>query len=458
MSQDHSRDMDYLKLAEELVAQASSGDVEAEAVVTHGQSTMIRVSAGEVREMSRAVSRGLGLRIIKRGRMGYAYTSDFAAPALESTLRAAVALADSADRDEYRTLPPHKHCPVSAEELRIHDGQLSRRSVGDKMDLVLEVERVALSYDQRVVATLYCSYHDELARVYLANSHGFSGCYERTGVVAYLQAVARDEGEQASGMGLGWSVFYEDLDPQEIGAEAARRALQLMGGTPVRTQQAEVIMDPFAGTELLLFLAGALTGEATQRGRSFLMGKVGEKIAAESVNLIDDGRLVGGLASAPFDGEGVASSRTRLIANGRLERLLYDTYTANVEGTASTGNGQRGSHRTLPHPAPTNLYLEPSSTPVAELIGRVDKGLYVTSTMNTGGINPINGDYSVGASGLWVENGEIIKPVTEVTVAGNMLDMLANVQGTADDLRFIPLAASVGAPTMVIGEITIGGT
>jgi PmbA protein len=146
------------------------------------------------------------------------------------------------------------------------------------------------------------------------------------------------------------------------------------------------------------------------------------------------------------------------LDNGRLEGLLYDTYTANVEGTASTGNGQRGSHRTLPNPAPTNLYLQPSSTPVAELIGGVKQGLYVTSTMNTGGINPINGDYSVGASGLWVENGEFVKPVTEVTVAGNMLDMLANIQGTADDLRFIPLATSVGAPTMVIEGMTIGGS
>jgi PmbA protein len=458
MTHDHSRDTDYLELAEELVAQASDGDVEAEAVVTYGQSTMIRVSAGEVREMSRASSRGLGLRIIKHGRMGYAYTSDFAPPALESTLGAALKLADSAHADEYRTLPPHEDCAVSAEELSIHDDRLSQRSVGEKVDLVLEVERVALGSDPRVAATLYCSYHDELSRVYLANSNGFSGWYEKTGVVAYLRAVARDQADQASGMGLGWSVLYEDLDPGEIGTEAARRALQSLGGTPVRTQEAEVILDPFAGTELLSFLAGALTGEATQRGRSFLMGKVGEKIAAESVDLVDDGRLVGGLASAPFDGEGVPSSRTRLIANGRLERLLYDIYTANVEGTASTGNGHRDSHRTLPHPGPTNLYLEPSSTSVGQLIGSVDKGLYVTSTMNTGGINPINGDYSVGATGLWVENGEIVRPVTEVTVAGNMLDMLANVQGIADDLRFIPLAASVGAPTMVIGGMTIGGT
>jgi PmbA protein len=458
MSQDHSQDVDYMKLAKQLVDQASAGGAEAEAVVTHSQETMIRVNAGEVREMSRAVSRGLGLRVINRGRMGYAYTSDFAAPALESTLRAAVALAESADPDGHRTLPQHQEHVVSAEELKIHDDGLSRRSVGDKVDLILEVEQVALSYDPRVVATSYCSYHDDLSRVYLANSHGISGCYERTGIVAYLQAVARDTDEQVSGMGLGWSVLYADLDPQEIGAEAARRALQLLGGRPVRTQQAEVIMDSFVGTELLSFVASALTGEATQRGRSFLIGKLGESIASESVNLVDDGLLIGGLASAPFDGEGVPSSRTPLITGGRLERLLYDTYTANVDGTLSTGNGQRGSHRTLPHPAPTNVYMEPSSTPVGELIGTVGKGLYMTSTMNTGGINPINGDYSVGASGLWVENGEIVKPVTEVTVAGNMLEMLAHVQGIADDLRFIPIAGSVGAPTMVIGGMTIGGT
>jgi PmbA protein len=457
MSRRHNEDVDFLKLAEKVVESASRGGAQAEAVVMHSQETMIRVHAGEVQELSRADSRGLGLRVINDGRMGFAYTSDFSESALETTLRAAVALANSADRDEFRTLPPRQDSVVSAEELKIYDGELTRRNVDEKIALALAVEKAALDYDRRIVATIRCSYHDDLSHVYLVNSEGFSGSYERTGVVAYLRAVASDEDDQTSGTGFGWSVCYADLDAEEIGAEAARRAMQVLGGKPVSTQQSTVIMDPFVGTEFLSFLATALTAEAMQRGRSFLMGQVGEKIASEGVNLVDDGRLVGGLASAPFDGEGVSTSCTHLIAGGRLERVLYDSYTAKLDGAASTGNAQRGSYRSLPHPAPTNLYLAPTSTSVEELIGSVERGLYMTSTMNTGGINPVNGDYSVGASGLWVEKGEIVKPVTEVTVAGNMLEMLASVEGVAQDLRFVPVAASVGAPTMVVEGMTIAG-
>jgi PmbA protein len=458
MNEQHGPDMDYLRLAQDLVDQTSRGDAQAEAVIVHSEQTLIRVHGGEVQELSRADSRGLGLRVLEHGRMGFAYTSDFSDSALEDTQRAALGLADSADGDELRALPAYEASDVLTEDLKIYDQELAHRSVGEKVQLALAVERAALGHDRRVVSTIHCSYQDDLSRVFLVNSEGFSGCYERTGVVAYLRAVASEGDEQAAGIGLGWSVVYGDLDAEEIGVEAARRALQVLGGQPVKTQQASVIMDPFVGTELLSFLAEALTGEAMQRGRSFLMGKVQQYIASDSVNLVDDGRLAGGPASAPFDGEGVPTSSTRLIDRGRLEGLLYDSYTANVDGVVSTGNGQRGSYRSLPHPAPTNLFLEPTSTTVEELMGGLERGLYMTSTMNTGGINPANGDYSVGASGLWVEHGEIVKPVAEVTVAGNMLDMLASVEGVADDLRFIPISASVGAPTIVVGGLTIGGS
>jgi PmbA protein len=458
MNEQHGPDIDYLKLAEDVVHQTSRGDAQTEAVIIHSAQTLIRVHGGEVLELSRADSRGLGLRVIHDGRMGFAYTSDFSDSALEDTRRAALALAESADRDELRALPAYEESDAPAGDLKIYDKELAGRSAGEKVKLALAVEEAALGHDRRVVSTIHCSYQDDLSRVFLVNSEGFSGCYERTGVVAYLRAVASEGDEQAAGTGLGWSVVYGDLDAEEIGVEAARRALQVLGGRPVKTQQASVIMDPFVGTELLSFLAEALTGEAMQRGRSFLMDRLQQQIASDSVNLVDDGRLVGGPVSAPFDGEGVPTSSTRLIERGRLEGLLYDSYTANVDGLVSTGNGQRGSYRSLPHPAPTNFYLEPTSTSVEELMRGVQRGLYMTSTMNTGGINPANGDYSVGASGLWVENGQIVGPVAEVTVAGNMLDMLANVEGIADDLRFIPISASVGAPTIVVGGLTIGGS
>ncbi len=450
--------MEYLDLAQELVERASGGGAQAEALIMHSQTTMIRVRAGAVEEMSAAESRGAGVRVIKDGRTGFAYTSDFEASSLHNAADDAAALVETTDRDEFRGLPEDPDVQVSGQDLRVYDPELIRWSGEDKVAFVVAVERAALAYDQRVIATSFCTYQDYVSRMYLANSQGFAGCHEWTGVMAYLRAVARDESGQTAGPGLGFSVYYQDLDAEAIGREAASNAVRILGGRPVKTQEAPVILDPFAGVEFLTFLAEALSAESVQRGRSFLAGKMGEKVAADRVNVVDDGRMVGGFASAPFDGEGVSTSRSALLVEGRLEQLLYDSYTARKDGAKSTGNARRTSYRGLPYPAPTNLYLEPGPTPRRELLNGVKRGLYVTNTMNTGGINPINGDYSVGASGLWVENGETVGPVAGVTIASNMSNMLHNLSAIGDDLRFIPLSASIGAPTMIVEGMTIGGT
>ena len=448
--------MHYLEMAQDLIGHASIGGVEAEAIIIEGQTTMIRVNSGEVQELSQASSKGLGVRVIKEGRMGYAYTSDFSASALEDTWRGAFALAESADPDEFRALPEPRQGDAE-KDLQIYDPEFRNLTADEKVALILDVERAALAYDSHIVASSFCTYQDGLSRVYLANSQGFARSYESTGAAAYLRAIGRDEEGQTAGLGLGFSISYSDLNAEEIGQEASRKALQLLGGKPVETQRAIVVMDPFVGVEFLSFISEALTAESFQRGRSFLMDKLGQKVASSQVSMVDDGRLIKGFASAPFDGEGVPTSATRLIERGILEQLLYDTYSALKDGTRSTGNAQRSSYRDLPSPAPTNLYLEPSSQSLKDVIHGIDKGLYMVNSMNTGGINPVNGDYSVGASGLWIDKGQLVRPVAGVTVAGNMLDMLQNVVAVGDDLRFIPIYGSIGAPTMVIEGMTIGG-
>lgn len=448
--------MDYLDMAKNVAERAARRGAEAEVIIIESQTTTIRVNSREVQQLTRAVSKGLGIRIIKKGQVGYAYTSDFSPSALEDTVSAALHLAEIADADEFRTLPQAENAGAQ-EDLQIHDPQFSAFSTEQKVAFTMEMERAALGYDPRIVTTSACTYQDGLSRIYLANSRGFAGSYATTGVAAYLRAVARDNRGQTMAPGLGFSVFYDDLEAQDIGQEAARKAVELLGGEPVETQRATVIMDPFVGTEFLFFISAALTAESVQRGRSFLMGKLGQRVASAQVNLVDNGRLVRGFASAPFDAEGVRTSATLLVSQGRLERLLYDTYSALKDGTRSTGNAQRDSYRDLPSPAPTNLYLEPGSQPLSQLIGGVEKGLYMTDSMNTGGINPTNGDYSVGASGFWIERGQIVRSVAGVTVASNMLDMLQNVAAVADDLRFIPIRGSIGAPTFVVEGMTVAG-
>ena len=447
---------DYLELAQDVVRRAAARGVEAEAIVVDEQETMIRVDRGQVEQLSQSGSKGLGVRVIDGGRVGYAYTSDFDPASVEGTWQAAVDLARVATPDEHRALPDPQ--PAPDEELEIWDPDLPGVSTAAKIALARQVEEAALAYDPRVVMANRCTYQDEIVHVYLANSRGFAGAYDRTAVVSYVIGIGRDESGQAMAYGLDASNFFHDLNAQAIGREAGQRAVQILGGRPVETQRATVVFDPLVTAEILGYVSMALTAEAMQRGRSFLVGRMGQEVGSDRVSLLDDGRLKRGLGSAPFDGEGVPTSATRLIDEGVLQNVIYDTYTARKDGVASTGNAQRDSHRSLPRLAPSNFYLQPGSLSAEEIIAGVDRGLYVTRVMQTGGTDPITGDCSMGASGLWIENGQLVRPVSDVTVATTLPDLLRNIVAVGSDLRVVPFYGAIGAPTIRVEGVTIGGT
>lgn len=445
--------MDYLKLARELAQRGTESGVEAEVFIAIGTRCEIKVSQGQVQQLSQAGSKGLGIRVIDNGRVGYAYTSDF--ENLDETWVAAIELAQVADPDPHRALPELQ--PIPELDLEIFDPAVEAVPVELKVARAKAVEGAALDYDQRIVATDWCTYQDEVEHVYLANSRGFAGEYARSVVAAYLFAVGRDESGQTMGLGMGFSPFLDQVDPVAVGVEAARKAVEILGGEPVPTQQVTVVFDPLTATELVSGLSQALTGEAMQRARSFLIGKMGQDVASDMVSLLDNGRLVQGLASAPFDGEGVPTSATKLIDEGVLQAVLHDTYTALEEGASSTGNARRGSHRGMSRLAPSNFYLQPGPDSPESILAGVEKGLYVTNTMNVGGVNPVNGDFSVGASGLWIENGKLTRPVTGVTVSSTLHDMLKNIVAVGNDLRFVPFAGIVGSPTIRVEGMTVAG-
>jgi PmbA protein len=448
--------MDYLQLAQDVVKTASTSGAEAEAIIIIGQRSEILVDQGRVEKLSQAGSKGLGVRIIDGGRMGYAYTSDFSPQSLEETWRGALSLARAADPDPHRALPEPQ--PIDEEDLDVFDPALAETPVEAKIQLALQVEQAALGADPRVALTNRCTYLDGVSHSYLANSRGFSGDHSATFAASFIIGIGRDEGGQSMGIGVGASVYLADLDPHTIGTEAGTKAAKILGGRPVPTQEATVILDPLATAELVGNLAGALTAQAMQRGRSFLIGRIGQEVASDMVSLLDNGRLKRGLDSAPFDGEGVPTSATRLIDEGVLQAVIHDSYTARVDGHAkSTGNASRDSHRAPPRLAPSNFYMQPGHVVPEDIIAGVERGLYVTNTMNVGGINPVSGDYSVGASGLWIENGQLTHPVTEVTVALHLDDLLKNISAVGNDLRFVPFGGAIGAPTIRIDGVTIGG-
>jgi PmbA protein len=315
--------INYLELAKEVVKRAANG-VEAEVIITRGSETHIRVSQGEVEQMSQSGARGMGVRIIDGGRTGYAYTSDFSDDSIEKTWRTAVELAKVATPDPYRALPDPR--PIPDEDLDIWDKKLPAVTTQDKIAFLRRVEQAALDYDPRVIVTQWCTYEDTVEHVHLANSRGFAGEYGRTVVASFLIGVARgDDGVMTNAFGLGVSNFYDDLDPEAIGREAGEKSVSLLGGKPVPTQVGTVVLDPIVGGQVLTALASALSAEAWQKKRSFLLDKMGQQVGSDMVTLMDNGRLKRGLASAPFDGEGVPTSATRLIDEGVLQNLIYDS-------------------------------------------------------------------------------------------------------------------------------------
>jgi PmbA protein len=248
--------------------------------------------------------------------------------------------------------------------------------------------------------------------------------------------------------------FLTDLEAAApVGEKAARRAVRMLGARKVKTQRVPVVLDPFMAASFIGGIAGAVNGDLVFKKASFLAGKIGERIASEQVDLVDDGLMPRGLGTSPFDGEGVPTRRTPIIERGVLRSFLYDCATARKAKTRTTGNASR-SFASLPGIGLNNFYLKNGGVPPEEILKPVKQGFYVTAMLGRG-VNPVTGEYSRGANGLWIENGELAFPVQEVTVAGDMLELLSAIDAVGDDLEF---RGSVAAPTLRIAEAAVSGS
>ena len=449
--------MDYLKFAQDVVSRAVERGVEAEAYINVGQKTEVNVDRGVVEKLSQAGSKGLGVRVIRDGRMGYAYTSDFGANSIEKTIEAAVALAEVADSDEYRSLPAPQ--PLPDDDLDVYDQAIVDLPIGRKVEMARRIEKAAFRYDERIVLTNRCTLLSQYGSVAIANSKGIAGSYDKSFIGGFVMAMAADENDRSMAFGFDFGSRLADFMPSAIGKDAARKAVGMLGGKPVPTQRATVVYSPMAATSVLGALSRALGAGAMQRNRSFLEGKIGQTVAADMVSVLDNGRLPGGIATRPFDDEGVPTAATRLIDEGVLQTALHDHYTATRDGTASsTGNASRRSHASMPTLDASNFYFQPGHETPEEVIGGVEQGLYVESVMNTASINPISGDYSISAKGYWIENGELSHPVNEVTIALSMQELLQNIKAIGSDLTFVPMMGALGSPTIRVDGVMIGGS
>jgi PmbA protein len=437
-------------------AALGAGAGEAEAYASRESGREVRVHGGEVESLTAATQSGIGVRAWIGQRVGYAYGTDLSEAGVTAIAVRAAGAARTADPDEFAAPP----APAEVEALAgLSDASVDAWEAARVAELALAVERAALAADARVAGVEQAVYADAAERVAISSSTGLGGEYESSSCFAYLQALAEGDGAKETGLGFGLARGPAGLDPEEIGREGGERAISMIGASKPASRACPVVLDPTVAASFAGLIGGALGARAVQRGRSPFAGRLDQQLASEAFVLHDDGRDPDGPASAPFDGEGVPHRRTALIEGGRLRSYLYDTYTGNREGRASTGSASRHGYRSQPSVSASNLLLGTGECSEAELLAEAGDGILVTDVAGLhSGVNPVTGVFSVGASGRAIRAGELAEPLREFTIAGDLVGMLGTVSAAGAQARWVPFGGSVKAAPLLIAEMAISGS
>jgi PmbA protein len=446
---------DLREVAQDLVKRAmSQGAAAAEAVVREGNEFSTLVRLGQVETLKEAGSRSVGVRVFFGKRAASTYSSDFSRQGLDRMLKSALELAKITSEDPFGGIPDADQLGQLSGDLDLFHEDVYSLPGAERIEYARRAEKAALDFDPRIKNSEGGSFDAATGRKVLANSHGFVGEYRRSYCsVAAIPIAQDDQGNMQRDYWYSVARTMGKLDSAEqVGKVAAQRTIRRLGGRKVKTAKVPVIFDPMVATSILEHIFEGVNGDSVYRGASFLAGKLGQKIAGDNVTIIDDGTIVGGFGTSPFDGEGIPTRRTIVVENGVLQSYLLNTYTAKKLGLKTTGNASRGLAGT-PGIGPGNYFLQPGKRTPKEMIADVKEGLYVTEFLGHGA-NLVTGDYSRGASGLWISGGELTYPVEEITVAGNLKEMFMNISEIASDLEF---RGSVASPTLQIDGLTVGG-
>jgi PmbA protein len=442
-------------LAQDIVSRAmSAGATAAECVIREGDEFSTLVRLGEVETLKESGSKAIGVRVFFGKRSASTYSSDFSHSGLDRMVSSALELAKITSEDPSAGIPEPSQLGSISGDLDLFSSDVYSLPGQERIAYARRAEKAALDADPRIKNSDGGSFDAATGHKILANSHGFLGEYRRSYCSVAAVPIAQDD--NGAMQRDYWFSVARSLNllesPEEVGKIAAHRALRRLGARKVKTQHVPVIFDPLVATSILEHIFEGVNGDSVYRGASFLAGKLGQSIASPNVTVIDDGTLKGGFGTSPFDGEGVPTRRTVVIDKGVLTSYLLNTYSAKKLGLQTTGNASRGLAGT-PGIGPGNYFLQAGTRTPQQLIAEVQDGLYVTEFLGMG-VNLVTGDYSRGASGLWISGGELTYPVEEITVAGNLKDMFMNISEVANDLEF---RGAVAAPTLRIDGLTVGG-
>jgi len=424
----------------------------AEIYLRSSAASTIEVREQKVDAFERSRDAGFGLRVQVGDRMGFAFTNDLTEASLRNLVDLALSNARHGAPDRFQTIPGRPSLPYRP--VTIYDPAVPALAEQEKIARVMAMEREAFAVDPRIRRIRKASASFSVAETLIVNSRGAEVSYEGTAVSASIEAVAENQGEAQAGWEHDARRFYGMLDIEGVGRKAARKAVDLLGACSLDSVKAPVILEASVAEEFLSIMAGGFSAENVQKQKSLFLGKLDSVVMSPLITILDDGLLEGGLGTAPSDDELVPARTKTVIDQGRLALFLHNSYTAMKDGVESTGNGIRGGFKGIPMVGVTNLYIRPGTISPEDLLKDTDRGLFVTEIMGAHTANPISGDFSVGATGFWIERGKKAYPVREITIAGNILDLMMNVDAVCSDLRF---SGRTGSPTLRVKEMSISG-
>ncbi|WP_437745480.1 metallopeptidase TldD-related protein [Sorangium sp. So ce302] len=448
---------ELMELAEQVVTRARKGGADvAEAIARSGSELTTKVRLGEPELVEEAVHKGLGMRIIKKQRVALTSTSDLTPRGIDRFVADALELADISQEDAFAgPADPELIAKGPFPALDLYDPSGGEVTAAQAIDIARRGEQAARDADPRITNSEGATFSRSAGAFALVLSGGFRGGFAGSYAQLVVSPIADDSGDKKRrGFYFTGRRHLADLDaPDAVGREAARRTLRKLGARKVATCEAPVVFDPDVARSMLGLLGSCIMGSSIWRKSSYLVGREGTRIASDLITVVDDPLIPRAPGSRPFDGEGLLARRNVVVEQGILKTYLCDSYSGRKLKRPPTASASRGAGGGV-GPSTSNFLLQPTSTPAAEIVRSTPRGLYVTEMMGFG-FNAVTGDFSRGASGFWIENGELAYPVSEVTISLNLDELLQRIDAVGDDLD---LRTSTCSPTFRVSSMTIAGS
>jgi PmbA protein len=435
-----------------LAALRTLGVATGEIFLREAQSGSVEIKEGAIESVIARGERGVGIRVLDEQRLGFAYTSDLSPSGIGACADTARRMSGVTESDPDLALAK---TAIDDADLDIYQAGVVDRPLAERGAVALTVEEAARATDSRITQFRKTTYSDSESTTILATTTGVRASYRESYCGVMTSAVATQDGERQIGYHGEAARRFAELDPVRVGQRAGQRAVEKLGSRPLATQKLPVVLDPWMAMDLLRAIGPLFSADNVLKGRSLFAGKVGQRVANEKVTIVDDARKPRGLRSAPFDGEGVATTTRTLIDRGVLRGYLTSLKTASKLHVDPGGNARRGGYGSPARVGPSNLFVAAGSDDAGGIVRGLDHTLAVTSLLNLHTIDPVSGEFSLGATGNYLERGGRVHPAQGITIAGNLTNLLSAVVGVGTDLVFGP--GGLGSPTLVISELSIGG-